>query len=392
MIVFMKTQHITDDWETLISFLPEGWQSEAKARGALTRCRQIGDAETLLRILMIHLAQGYSLKETSVRVKAAGLADISSVGIYKRLRASGEWLRWMADEMLKQNMKVPPGVARAGGRLRVRLVDCTTVSEPGSTGSEWRIHYSLQLKPLLCDYFKVTDNHVGEMFKLIPVEKGDLIVGDRAYANAKGVAHVLDNGGEALVRMKSISFVLRSIDGKRFQLLTRLKKLRVGSIGEWPVRVVGENGRLIPGRICALRRSKAATEMELKRIRRSNARHGRVPGRKAEQAAMYSCVFTTVDASVLSATEVMEMYRARWQVELAFKRLKSLLNFGHLPKHDEESAKAWLFGKLLIGLLAETIIDTADFISPWGYVKIREQGHAPAMCGQPVERNAVYSA
>lgn len=374
----MNTQHISDDWETLISFLPDGWQREAKARGALKRCRQVKDAETLLHILMIHLAQGYSLKETTVRVRAGGLADISSVGIYKRLRVSGEWLRWMADGLLKKQVEIPE---RPDGRLRVRLVDATTVSEPGSTGSEWRIHYSLQLKPLRCDYFKVTDNHVGETFKLIPIEKGDLIIGDRAYGNARGVAHVVDNGGEALVRMKIISFVLRSADGKRFQLLSRLKKLRVGCVGEWPVLVVGDNGRLIPGRVCALRRSKAATEVELKRIRRSNARHGCAPGHKAVEAAKYMCVFTTVDQSLLSATEVMDLYRARWQVELAFKRLKSLLNFGHLPKHDEESAKAWLFGKLLVGLLAETIIETANSISPWGYIKIREEAEITTVCG-----------
>jgi hypothetical protein len=371
-------QHISEDWETLISFLPDGWQREAKARGALKRCRQVKDADTLLHILMMHLAQGYSLKETAVRVRAGGLADISSVGIYKRLRVSGEWLRWMADGLLKEKVEIP---GRTDGRLRVRLVDTTTVSEPGSTGSEWRIHYSLQLKPLRCDYFKVTDNHVGETFKLIPIEKGDLIVGDRAYGNAKGVAHVVDNGGEALVRMKVVSFVLRSADGKRFQLLSRLKKLRVGCVGEWPVLVVGDNGRLIPGRVCALRRSKAATETELKRIHRSSARHGRDPGHKAVEAAKYMCVFTTVDQSLLSATEVMDLYRARWQVELAFKRLKSLLNFGHLPKHDEESAKAWLFGKLLVGLLAETIIETADSISPWGYIKIREEAETPSVCG-----------
>jgi len=371
-------QHVSGDWETLISFLPEGWQKEAKARGALKRCREIKDAETLLHILMMHLAQGYSLKETAVRVKAGGLANISSVGIYKRLRASGEWLRWMAEGLMKRNIELPE---RPAGKLRVRLVDGTTVNEPGSTGSEWRIHYALQLKPLRCDFFKVTDNHVGETFKLAPVEKGDLIVGDRAYANAKGVAHVVDNGGEALVRMKVISFVLRSADGKRFQLLTRLKKLRVGCVGEWPVFVVGENGRLIPGRVCALRRSKASAEMELKRIRRKNTLHGRPTGRKAEEGAKYSCVFTTVDRSLLSATEVMDLYRARWQVELAFKRLKSLLNFGHLPKHDEESAKAWLFGKLLVGLLAETIIETADSVSPWGYIKIRQEAETPAVRG-----------
>ena len=119
----MNTQHISDDWETLISFLPEGWQREAKARGALKRCRQINDAETLLHILMIHLAQGYSLKETSVRAKVGGLADISSVGIYKRLRASGEWLRWMADQLLKQNIETPKKQG-LGAFLRSKNVAC----------------------------------------------------------------------------------------------------------------------------------------------------------------------------------------------------------------------------------------------------------------------------
>lgn len=381
-------QHISEDWETLVSFLPEGWRQEAKAKGALKRCRQIKDAETLLHVLLMHLAQGYSLKETSARAKVGGLADISSVGIYKRLRASGEWLRWMAEGLLKKRVEIP---APSDGRLRVRLVDATSVREPGSTGSEWRIHYSLQLKPLRCDYFRVTDNHVGETFKLAPVEKGDLIIGDRAYGSARGVAHVLDNGGEAIVRMKATSFALRSVDGKPFRLFARLKKLRVGQVGEWPVFAVGDKERLTPGRVCALRRGKAATEMELKRIRRSSARHGREPGKKALEAAKYVCVFATVDESTLSAAEVMDLYRARWQVELAFKRLKSLLNFGHLPKHDEESSKAWLFGKLLVGLLAETIIETADSISPWGYVKIGEEAAIAPVRGQSVEGDAVCS-
>ena len=101
-IKYMKTQeHVSEDWETLISFLPDGWRQEAKKRGALKRCREVKDAETLLHILMIHLAQGYSLKETAVRVRLSGLANISSVGIYKRMKASGEWLRWMAQELMK---------------------------------------------------------------------------------------------------------------------------------------------------------------------------------------------------------------------------------------------------------------------------------------------------
>jgi IS4 transposase len=63
-------------------------------------------------------------------------------------------------------------------------------------------------------------------------------------------------------------------------------------------------------------------------------------------------VFSTVPAGRLRASEVLEWYRVRWQIELAFKRLKTLAAFGARPKHDAQSARAWLYGKLLVALLA----------------------------------------
>lgn len=64
-------------------------------------------------------------------------------------------------------------------------------------------------------------------------------------------------------------------------------------------------------------------------------------------------LFTTLPAQVFTTDELFEIYRFRWQIELAFKRLKSLTSFGHLPKRDPASWRAWLYGKLLVGLLAE---------------------------------------
>ena len=78
-------------------------------------------------------------------------------------------------------------------------------------------------------------------------------------------------------------------------------------------------------------------------------------------------VFTTFPAAEFPGAEVLEWYRLRWQVELVFKRFKSLAELGHLPKHDEESAKAWLYGKLLVALLVEKLIGHATAVSPWGY-------------------------
>jgi hypothetical protein len=390
----MNAQYeIMDDWETLISFLPEGWREQAKERKALWRRGwEVQDPEVLLRILLIHLAQGYSLKETSVRVKESGLASMSGVAIYKRLRRSGEWLRWMAEGVLKSKMNL--SLVKRGKNLRPRMVDATTVSEPGSTGSDWRLHYALRLMPLQCDFFELTDVHGGESLTRIPIARGDLVLGDRAYADAKGVAHVLDGGGDALVRMRVTSFRMLGPGRKRFQLMTHLKKLRIGEVGEWQTFVVGNGNRLIPGRICALKRSKKATDIEIKRLRRKYSKQrSKTPGPKALAAARYICVFTTVDASLLSASDVMELYRARWQIELAFKRLKSIVNFGHLPKQDLESAKAWLYGKLLVSLLAEVIVEAAHSFSPWGYVKINgEKAPAASLCGKPLERDFVYSA
>ena len=61
--------------------------------------------------------------------------------------------------------------------------------------------------------------------------------------------------------------------------------------------------------------------------------------------------------------EVMQWCRLQWQVELVFKRFKSL---AHLPKHDDQSAKAWLYGRLPVALLAEKLIGHALAVSPWG--------------------------
>ena len=56
-----------------------------------------------------------------------------------------------------------------------------------------------------------------------------------------------------------------------------------------------------------------------------------------------------------------------WYMELVFKRFKSLAQMGHVPKYDDDSSKAWLYGKLLVALLIEKMVAHAVSVSPWGY-------------------------
>jgi len=67
---------------------------------------------------------------------------------------------------------------------------------------------------------------------------------------------------------------------------------------------------------------------------------------------------------VQSTRQVLELYRVRWQIELRFKHLKSLLGLGCLPKYDEQSCRAWIQAKLLCSLLIERLMREAEFFSP----------------------------
>ena len=87
----------------------------------------------------------------------------------------------------------------------------------------------------------------------------------------------------------------------------------------------------------------------------------------ALEATRYVFVLTTVPREQLNARDVLELFRGRWQIEVAFKRLKSVMGLGHLPKYDDRSCRAWLHGKLLVALLAERLLNTARAFSPWGY-------------------------
>src|SRR4030067_880520 len=138
-----------DDWQVLMTFLPSGWQAKAKELGALLRCRVFENAEDLLRTLLIHLAEGCSLRETAVRAKHGHIVSVSDVALLKRLNASGEWFRWMAVGVMEGWIEKQPEVI-FGKTLRIRLIDGSPIQEPGSTGSTLRVPYLICLPSLRC--------------------------------------------------------------------------------------------------------------------------------------------------------------------------------------------------------------------------------------------------
>jgi hypothetical protein len=247
----------------------------------------------------------------------------------------------------------------------VRLVDGTMVSEPGDTGSQWRLHYAIGVPALNCDEVILTSPREGETLKRFSVTKGDILIGDRGYAHPAGIAHVVARGGDVIIRTNLVTLPLCDARGARLDPLRHLRTLQVGHCGQWPAWVRADK-RLVAGRLCAVKKSAAAAHKARQRVLRESQRGGHQARVETLEAADYVFVFTTL-ADQIAPQAVMELYRGRWQIELAFKRLKSLVQLGHLKKHDPLAACAWLQGKLLVAFLLDALLETAERISPWGY-------------------------
>ena len=357
-----------DDWEIVLRVLPQGWQDKARELGALRRCREFRDAATLLRVLLIHLAEGCSLRETAVRAAQGQLVNVSDVALLKRLKISGEWFRWMAEQLMSRWVRPPAAQALLDEGMHIRLIDGSTVSEPGATGSTWRLHYSTRLPSLACDEVHLSDTAMGESLSRFTVAAGDLLIADRGFATRAGVRHVHKHAGAVIVRLNLTNLPLIDAKGRAFDLLRHLRSLSATGLGDWPAWTAEERKGAgpIPGRVCAIKKSKAAAARARLKAERASRQQGHRIQPQTLEAAGYIFVFTTLGPEI-PARAILEMYRGRWQVEIAFKRLKSLLALGHLKKVDPQGARAWLQGKLLVAILIESLISVAERFSPWGY-------------------------
>jgi hypothetical protein len=364
-----RAMHIEDlllkeDWAIIESLLPDGWQEKCKELKAYQLNRAFDGPGGLLRTLLIHCAQGYSFRVTAALAEEGGVASLSDVALNKRLRLGSDWLRWLSNGVAQKWFpRKDPGDCAA--TLCVKVADATTVEEPGSKGTSWRVHYSLELSSLRCNEITITGKEKGESFKNFAVQEGDLWIGDRIYAKPPGIDHVISHDGDVLVRVGWNSLHFCDEQGQKFDLMGHLRRLRFHEVGDWPVFIAHDKG-LIAGRICAVRKSVSAANRERNRILKENSKKGRKTKPQTLEAAGYTFVFTTLDQSIPAET-VLTIYRARWQIELTFKRLKSLLGLGHLHNKNPESAKAWLYGKLLAACLVEALAVVSDRFFPWGY-------------------------
>jgi hypothetical protein len=208
---------------------------------------------------------------------------------------------------------------------------------------------------------------------------GDGVLADRGYCHAAAIGAAVRQGAFITVRLNPQSLVLQTPEGNPFPLVDQLRGLPVaGQTAEWEVRIPLPGKAPLPVRLCAVRKSAAAIALAEKKLRRKARREKRPWQPESLIYAPYVLVLSTLPRTAYPTPRVLAAYRLRWQVERVFKRLQQIAQLGHLPKYDPDSSQAWLYGKLLVALLTEKLLQAANAFSPWGY-ELPDDPSAPSL-------------
>jgi hypothetical protein len=333
----------------------EGYDLETLAgeTGALQRHRGINSAQVLLRIIFGYSVLDHSLRMLGVWCTLMEMAYLSKTALLKRLRRCRKWLgHLIVLALLQQKLDIPQ---RRG--VRVKLLDASVVCQPGSKGADWRLHLSFDLSAACLDEIELTDGKGAERLSRFTFHPGEIGIGDRAYAIAKSLGHILYQGAWAIVRTGWNRLSLENEVGERFDLIGWLKESQLsseGSANEVQIWITTPQGRYAL-RLIAQAQSQTTIEKARRKVREDARKNHHSPDERSLYTAGFILLLTNLPQMDWSMDVVLQLYRFRWQIELAFKRLKSLIHLDHLRSKDPELVQVYLLGKLLAVILMERI-------------------------------------
>jgi hypothetical protein len=333
-------------------------EQSAKEYNALQRKRKVKSAADLLRLGLGYSLCDLSLRQTSSWSSLSGIADISNVAVLKRLKAGVDWFGHLLAKKLEERVSVPQTEG-----LKVRLLDATSLSLQGSTQADWRIHVGYELSKQRVYSLDLTNSKTGESLQHYTNCKNELLIADSAYLNIKAIQTLLQHNSHVLIRLQWGRLSLFDREGNPMDLLQQLAKIKPGEVLDLPIQFSNK----VPGRLIALQQTEAATARSQHKAKRKAQQHARPLSSESLEIAKYFIVFTTLEAQTCSATQVLELYRFRWQIELAFKRFKSLCKLDEMTAKDPLLCRSFLTLNLLAAILTEELSEEFRSFSPWGY-------------------------
>lgn len=341
---------VSDDteWKYILNILPTDFREKAFQTKALQRCRKINDTESLLRLLLIYASTDLSISSVATWGAAAKISSLSPPALFYRIRDSEEWLAYIMASLLTKEKQL------LESKRKVKIVDATHISGPGESTIHWRLHVIYEPFINTISEIKLTTNQEAEKLDIHELQKNDIIIGDRIYAKARGIKTVIDQGADVIARV--VTKGIRVCDLDRNVIFLSDLEAQVPDIGHNAFNILlpipPEKKKTKSKKVWQLKDSEGWINCRVIGIRGKDKK--------------VIWVITTLPSDEFDDLNVLKLYRHRWQIELLFKRLKSIINIDTLKTRDGPTARSWIFARLIFAILTERFANASAFF-PWGY-------------------------
>lgn len=346
-----------DHFPAFLSRLPPGLDLEALARGtrAFHRARGVRSGTDLLRLALAWGCGGYSMQRVAAWAGERGIATLTDEALSQRLHGAVGYLEAVTGKLLAQAGTAPSWHGRV-----FRIGDSSSLSKPASKGTDYRLHGVYDLGVGGFTHLEITDSHGAEALDRGAPVAGEIRVADRGYANAQAWQRFLRARPaevDFIVRMRWNTIRLLDAAGALFDLVAWLDA-RPAETEIHEVTALAQSGqhqKPIQIRLLARRKTPEAIEKAHKELRQRASRKQTQLDPRSLIAAKYLVLATSLPAEAFPAAEILAAYRLRWQIELAFKRLKSLLHIDEIRTRTEAGTRCWLYANLIVALLCDEL-------------------------------------
>jgi Transposase DDE domain len=330
------------EWEEVVKKrLPGELEVQARQLKAWSRQRELRSVSDLLRALLVYACCHFSFRELGMWALLKGVGSLSERAWRKRLDRSRAWISWLLSELLGAH-QTPSWMPTGAGRIL--LIDATRFKTPGGTGDDVRLHQSYELRAGRMEQVQLTDRHQAESLAHFVLQPGDLVVTDAGYAVDSSVERTRQSQSMLLQRTAASQVHLEDEQGRVIGLRARIKHLPGNCLTELRAWVrLPHSGERAPVRVLCYRlpaeQARKARERKAAKLRK---KHGPHYNQELVWWASWVLLVTTTDAAQWSGRDLLRLYRARWQIELLFKRIKQCLHLHAVPVKDWHRASSLL--------------------------------------------------
>jgi hypothetical protein len=322
---------------------------QARQLQAFQRARAFACPADLLRGLLVYALSPFGFRWLGVWGVLTDLADISPAAWHDALLRSSAWLLWLIGELLVANDRPVWITQRIRGR--VWIVDASMLGQVGKEGDTWRLHMGFDLIAGRVGQVHLTDRYTGERLDHYALLPGDLVLLDAGYGYRRTLASAQQMAADVLFPFTPSTCPLQTSWGKPLDVLAWLKQdgRSIRSRSAWWCY----DGRRGQVRIIAKRRTEQERHAAERRLLRNASQHSRAVSASALFLCGWMLLLTSLPSDSWTAEELLWLYRARWQVELLFKRMKQLLQLRRIRATSQAGAEATIRALLLAWLLHE---------------------------------------